>query len=478
MSDQPELRQQELPPLTIKNVLNDIKDGINALLYDPFYRRVAGPVVFMLTAIMAKVIIGFVLYTEIDFVTYMQQISLINDGELDYKLIGGDTGPIVYPGGYVQIYQFINMLTNQGANIQLAQLLFGYLLTFTNLLVIISYSSIANFQPWPMMLLLGSKRLFSIYVLRLFNDCFTTAAMVGVCVILQQASYWYSTSEWASFFLVVMAADLYSIAISIKMNALLYLPGFLVVAYFLTGENLLKFLIILVIIPLIQVVMGWQFLLPFFDDEEANLIRWNYINQAFDFSRQFMYKWTVNWRFVSEEFFLSREFATILLAGNLFVLCTFVLTRYLHPQIVGKDLPVLIMEAFTFKSTVSPNNLITKSKTGPKLVFLILSTSNVIGILFARSLHYQFLSWYCWQLPALLYFTNWGFIPLAIVWIVHEWCWNVFPSTKLSSAVLVSILASVLVGVWLSNTWFEGVVIDEEKERKKKLRKQRLQGTL
>ena len=42
----------------------------------------------------------------------------------------------------------------------------------------------------------------------------------------------------------------------------------------------------------------------------------------------------------------------------------------------------------------------------------VLFTSNILGIIFARSLHYQFLSWYAHQLPFLLWLTRW---PL-VVW--------------------------------------------------------------
>lgn len=462
-SKSPEVKP--LPEFTLKNVLLDILEGLVALIYEPSVKKVVAPVIFALTSIIAKIVIANVSYTEIDFSTYMEHIKLVEEGVIDYSLITGETGPMVYPAGHVQIYSIISLLTNNGEHIAVAQAIFGYLWTFNNLLVLIAYCMVPNLPPWPLYGLILSKRLVSIYVLRMFNDCFATFAMVGVTVLLQQASYWYSSNTWISFLLTLVASDLFSWAISIKMNALLYLPGFLIVAYFLVGENLLKFIAVIAVIPLVQVLIGWKYLLPLFNDEGAETIRWNYINQAFDFKRQFLYLESINWKFVSQDFFLSREFLTILLALNLAVLFFFVLTRFLSERIINKSLPILIIDAFSFKSTIKKKNLIINSKQGPKLVLLILSMSNLIGILFARSLHFQFLSWYCWQLPILIYWTNLHVVAGALLWIVHEICWNVYPSAAWSSAVLVfGVLPVILGGVWWNDKlWFEG-----EAPRKKK----------
>jgi alpha-1,3-mannosyltransferase len=81
-------------------------------------------------------------------------------------------------------------------------------------------------------------------------------------------------------------------------------------------------------------------------------------------------------------------------------------------------------------------------------ILTILFTSNMIGSLFARSLHYQFYSWTAWTMPFLLWRTGWHPVIQLVTWMLEEWAWNVYPSTVASSLIVVGIYASVLSGVW------------------------------
>jgi alpha-1,3-mannosyltransferase len=42
--------------------------------------------------------------TEIDWVAYMQEVEGVVNGTWDYTKLKGDTGPLVYPGGFVALY--------------------------------------------------------------------------------------------------------------------------------------------------------------------------------------------------------------------------------------------------------------------------------------------------------------------------------------------------------------------------------------
>jgi alpha-1,3-mannosyltransferase len=118
---------------------------------------------------------------------------------------------------------------------------------------------------------------------------------------------------------------MYALALGVKMNALLYLPGILFVFVLATGvERAIRTMTIVVEIQVLLAV-------PF-----TKYAR-NYLAKAFDLGRQFLYKWTVNWRFIDETTFLSKEFAITLLLGHLFTLFIFATTRwikYLFPILI------------------------------------------------------------------------------------------------------------------------------------------------
>lgn len=108
-----------------------------------------------------------------------------------------------------------------------------------------------------------------------------------------------------------------SSALSIKMSVLLYIPGLLVLLVRKRGFVVAAFHMATILT--MQIVFGAPFLLSYPQ---------SYLQNAFDLSRVFLYKWTVNWRFVDEDTFLSQAFAKSLLLGHVATLTFFGLTRW------------------------------------------------------------------------------------------------------------------------------------------------------
>lgn len=446
------------PNFLIKCYKN-ISKLINIILFDT---NIVGPIcilIFLFEAILLELIIIKIPYTEIDYSTYMQQISQIENGELDYNKIKGDTGPIVYPGGYVFIYSWMKMITQGMNNLNKGQEVFKYLYLISFILTILIYiqsSGEKKIKPYQIYMLALSKRLHSIYVLRLFNDCFATFFVLCTIFLLQisakfKSKYLISNNKYIkremkiySFLINLLAIDCYCFGISIKMNVLLYLPGFLIILYFLIDENLIKLIGLILFGILILIGINYQFLV-----NNNKIIRDNFIKNAFNFNRIFLFKWSVNWKFIKEEIFLNKIFHKILLILQIITLILFIINKWINKGKTGKSLKQLILIDGIlnfFKDTISENNIIFNPLKNGFYISNLMMMSNLIGILYCRSLHYQFLSWYFYSLPLL--FDNCGLPKLVIIlmFIIHEWCWNKYPSSPLSSFCLVTILSVVVIG--------------------------------
>lgn len=169
-----------------------------------------------------------------------------------------------------------------------------------------------------------------------------------------------------------------------------------------------------------------------------------YISRAFEFSRQFLYKWTVNWRFLDEQTFLSREFAMALLAAHFGLLLLFSATRWLKPS--GQSLPTFMTSLWESRPLLMHQQ--TSLRVTPTHVMTSMLSAMAIGLLCARSLHYQFYAYLAWSTPFLLWKSNLHPIATYTVWALQEWAWNVYPSTNASSAAVVGCLLVQVLGVW------------------------------
>lgn len=95
------------------------------------------------------------------------------------------------------------------------------------------------------------------------------------------------------------------------MNLLLYLPAILYL--FFTTLGPIQTIFQLSSMILVQISLA----IPFLSSKESALI---YFQASFNFSREFLWKWTVNWRWVGIEAFESKIFSQGLLVANIIVL--------------------------------------------------------------------------------------------------------------------------------------------------------------
>lgn len=251
----------------------------------------------------------------------------------------------------------------------------------------------------------ASYRIHSIYVLRLFND--------PIAILF----------AYASFYALLMkrhyiSSILFSIAISVKMNILLFAPAYALVFY--EDLGLMRSIRYGTVSFVTQLALAGPFIY-------VNPM--GYLERAFNFGRVFLHEWTVNWRFLDEKTFISPQFFKLLLGLHLLVLFLIFFTRWLN---------VLLPKRFS----------LSHRRDDP---ILTLFTANFIGVAFSRSLHYQFYVWYYHSLPMLLWATNYSVVERILILGLIEYSWNQYPSTKFSSILLHISHALILIGLFSRN---------------------------
>nr|XP_046917255.1 lethal(2)neighbour of Tid protein-like isoform X2 [Dermatophagoides farinae] len=395
----------------IKHLANELQDFIQKKIFTfkIFHEQQCYPIVSLLLLLfeifLNVIIIQRVRYTEIDWSTYMQQVECFLNGTRDYSQITGATGPIVYPAGHIYVYTLLYWLTDYGHNIYRAQYIFASLYLITLFIVFRLYRQYSMAPPYVLLFMcLTSYRVHSIYVLRLFNDT------VAILLLYLSLLSFTSGHKW------IRGSILYSLAVSIKMNILLFAPGlFLLYNEYLNTWNVIKNLMIC---ALVQIILAVPFIVTY---------PISYIKNSFNLGRIFLHKWTVNYRFMSEQIFIHKGFHSILLILHITIL--FIIFHQRWMNLIKKKI-------FSFNK----NNFDTD-------ILMTMFISNFIGIVFARSLHYQFYIWYYHSLPFLLWTTSNGsshsMTNICMLGLI-ELVWNIYPSTIWSSIILHLVHLTIL----------------------------------
>jgi alpha-1,3-mannosyltransferase len=310
----------------------------------------------------------------------------------------------------------------------------------------------------------------------------------------------------------ILATLCYSAALSVKMNVLLYLPALGLL--YLQSYGFWSTAAHCALIAVTQAALALPFLLHFPRE---------YLMRSFDFGRQFLFKWTVNWKFLPEDVFLSKQLATGTLSvlvplhryndsasaagaegeahypcelcacgvtcrsagGSSAVSACRSQQNVRQPQLdtTSAALPSRAL----FRSPAPPAHValltsvrvlfrvpggilgvLTRSfrRSGaarplpsPRAALSLLFVCNFLGILFARSLHFQFYVWYFHSLPFILFGFLRGTLPFilrAALLAGIEVVWNIYPSRAEASLVLLAahatIAAAIVHAVW-SGKW-------------------------
>jgi alpha-1,3-mannosyltransferase len=355
-----------------------------------------------------------------DWDAYMEQAYQVYQlKEYNYSKLMGDTGPLVYPAGHVWIHTACLQLSQWNVshwtsvkdqkvdlefpekyldrNIYKLDVIKQLQWCFAIVWMMICYFALSLVQtvslhqlnmhgnkrkiksisdnlsiseciPFMFTLILMSihRRSRNVVITGFFNDSW--AMLFGylslyLSTLLEEHDF--SSVKWYSFLLSL------SIGISIKMNILLLAPGVAMIMVSsllskkLTVRNALVWFYHVITSVSFMIVVQVVIALPFLMHDSTS-----YLSRAFQFDRKFTQVWSINWFWIDTSVFSSTIFAKSLLALHLPCLALYF---YFQAKDCSTKSPIKSME--------------------------MLIASNVIGILFSRSLHYQFHLWYWHMIP-------------------------------------------------------------------------------
>lgn len=373
-------------------------------------------------------IISYVPSVEINWQTDMAEVSGFLGGQLNYTKLDGSTGPFEYPAGFLWLYSALYYATHGGTSIITAQWIFAgvYWLTIALFFGLYKRLRMPGMAVIPFFL---SRCIRSIYVLRLFNDCWVMLVLYAAVTVLAGRRHW------------ILGCLLYSVALSIKMSCFLFAPGLFYV--------LLRSLPLWRVVLCVLVCAGWQLLVayPFLLYDGPS-----YRSRVFDLGQIFTVRGSVNFQFVPEEIYVRPEFGHTLLALTVLTWVVQWRTRWRHrPYIVPVVVhtvqrngdPVKRSDKKGQPAIVDPD---VAEENASIAVILTLLESNIIGVAFARSLHYQFLTWFFHAVPAVLYYTSYPKLLAVIVFALIRYGFDAYPRTPTTSALLMGGMSLLVLG--------------------------------
>lgn len=221
---------------------------------------------------------------NIDFQAYIQQSNYYLDDPdgADYTKLRSGCGPVAYPGAAVYIYTGLNLLSGRNATWNFAQCVHIPIDIYRTWLLVKVYKLalgpklIERRQTYAVLFIMLQAKYKWIGVLFNFNDVVMhVVALTGIYFHLRQ-------NQLLSILFMGFAA-------SIKMSALLFLPGALLLQAFEYGVFRGSVIYLLGTI-LVQFLFGLEFILK----------NWRgYKEMAYDFDRNFDQSESINFHYIS-----------------------------------------------------------------------------------------------------------------------------------------------------------------------------------
>ena len=292
-----------------------------------------------------------------------------------------NNGPCFYPALHIYFFSFIYTIGGIETYPKYCQLIMMLLHIFIVILAVKIYASSfgqKSWYTWSITIWLLNTKLMSNQVRSWYAESLNIL-WVYLAIFCMQKSYNFMGVIWIA------------IGMAFKMNVLLFIPA----VYYITSksEGIICGTFYMIFILSIQILVAYPFMIDYAEE---------YLTTTFKFDRKFSVNSSINYNWILfSPFFHSTYFTTPLLVFHVGLLLYFLFVKWL---------PMCDMNnQFSFISIFKKLKL-WPLKCWPNFepenayhIAEVFFTWNFIGVACSRTIHQQFLIWYWFSIPFLMY---------------------------------------------------------------------------
>lgn len=326
---------------------------------------------------LVKVLLSLVTgtYQDDDFYSYLEQAEFIKDGIMDYSKITGRSGPIAYPAlsSYLHVFMLNKYLTNDMQYYMPARIICSVSHLITMYFLVKIYQLAFKDKPgYANLVLVLCFSFISIQASadKIFNDTYTTMFCVIAIFLYQRHQH-------------VLGTLTMSIALGVKMNPIMHIPAI----YLITSRSRGIIVGTLHIVAIIG--LQYVYAYPFIDTPEKFE---SYVDRAFNIGRTYGHGHNFHWRFLLPVIMATFVFNFTLLLIQAGLLLYFLLNKWMKFRDSFRELsiwPLRILPKF--------------QKQEPFYVAEVFFVCNFIGMVCSRGVFFQYVIWFWFSYPFMLY---------------------------------------------------------------------------
>ena len=322
-------------------------------------------------------------YWDMDYSSYREQAQQYLDGELNYKYIIGNRGQWYYPALHLYTYALIHQVTDNYMYPLPAILTVTAVHIFVCVFAVKIYQEAFGKDSKNVLLVLlwclSTKPTINVTRYAFSDDFNVLFTYIGIYLFQKHQN--------------LLGSIFIAIGLGYKMNVMMYLPALLLIVALSSG--VIRATLYFIMVFILQEVWALEFNLAY--PYEYNTYAFN-LAKGFKWETSRIYLWI---KYENKRFYRTIFYSVFLMILILLTCLYFLIVRWaplLHKN-RKFSMKLLCQKISLWPIQICPDF----EKQDPYFIAEAFFLCNFAGIVWARSLHQQFLIWYWFSIPFIMY---------------------------------------------------------------------------